>query len=151
MIRKILACVLGAFLGGLFNMSLITISNWAYPLPEGVDPNDLDALAAHVKANGMATGALIIVLVAHAGGSLVSGLVCGMIAMRSWYVAAISLGFFWTLGGIMMLTILPSPIWFAVTDLLLYVPAAVLGVMLGGRLTGRCSQHSTASDPIVTP
>ena len=151
MIRKILACVLGGFLGGLFNISLISISNWAYPLPEGVDPNDLDALAAHVKANGMATGALIIVLVAHAGGSLVSGLVCGMIAMRSWYVAAISLGFFWTLGGIMMLTILPSPIWFAVTDLLLYVPAAVLGVMLGGRLTGRYSQYSIASDPIMTP
>jgi hypothetical protein len=42
-----------------------------------------------------------------------------------------------------MLLMLPAPIWFAVADVVLYVPAALLGVRLGGALTGR------AAPPVV--
>jgi hypothetical protein len=110
-----------------------------YPLPEGLDPNDFEAFRAHIEADGMPTGAMIIVLVAHAGGSFVSGFVCGLIAKRSWYLAAAMLGILWTCGGIAMLMMLPAPTWFAVADVLLYVPSALLGVRLGGALTGRSS------------
>ena len=116
MIRKILAVLVGVVAGGAFNMALVTVSHAAYPLPEGLDPNDFDAFRAHVEANGMPTGALVIVLVAHAGGSFVSGFVCGLIAMRSWYLAAAMLGLLWTCGGIAMLMMLPAPTWFAVAD-----------------------------------
>jgi hypothetical protein len=139
MIRKIMAVVIGIVAGGAFNMAIVTASHAVYPLPEGIDPNDFDAFKAHVEAHGMPTGALIMVLVAHAGGSLVSGFVCGLIAMRSWYVAAIGLGILWTCGGIAMLMMLPAPTWFAVADVVLYIPAALLGVRLGGALTGRSS------------
>ena len=137
MIRKIMAVVIGIVAGGVFNMAMVTASHAVYPLPDGIDPNDFEALKAHVEVHGMPTGALIMVLVAHAGGSLVSGFVCGLIAMRSWCVAAIGLGALWTCGGIAMLMMLPAPIWFAVTDVGLYIPAALLGVRLGGALTGR--------------
>ena len=83
--RKILAVVIGLVAGGIFNMALVQVSNMLYPLPEGVDPNNFEQFRAHVEANGLATGALLIVLVAHAGGSLVSGLVCGLIAKKAWY------------------------------------------------------------------
>jgi len=137
MIRKILAVLLGWIAGSVFNMALVTVSEAMYPLPEGLDPNDFEAFRAHVAANGMPTGALLIVLVAHAGGSLVSGFVCGLIAKRSWYVAGIILGILWTCGGVAMLMMLPAPTWFAVADVLLYVPAALLGVKLGAELSGR--------------
>lgn len=136
-IRKILAFLLGGIAGGAFNMALVTISQAMYPLPEGLDPNDFEAFRAHVEASGMPTGALMIVLVAHASGSLVSGFVCGLVARQSWYVAAAALGILWTCGGIAMLMMLPAPMWFAVADVLLYVPGALLGVKLGGALTGR--------------
>ena len=139
MIRKVLAVVLGGIAGGVFNMALVTLSNIVYPLPKGIDPNDFEAFRAHVEANGLATGALIIVLVAHAGGSFVSGFVCGLIAMRPWYLAATILGILWTCGGVAMLMMLPAPVWFAVADILLYVPAALLGVKLGAVLTRRKS------------
>ena len=139
MIRKILAIFLGLIAGGAFNMALVTVSQAMYPLPAGIDPNDFDAYRAHIEANGMPIGALVIVLLAHAGGSLVSGFVCGLIAKRSWYLAAAGLGAFWTCGGITMLVLLPAPIWFAVADVISYVPAALFGVMLGGSLTGRIS------------
>jgi len=67
----------------------------------------------------------------------VSGFVCGLIAMRSWYVAAGLLGLLWMCGGIAMLMMLPAPVWFAVADVVLYIPAALLGVKFGGALTSR--------------
>ncbi len=75
----------------------------------------------------MATGALLIVLAAHVGGSLVSGLICGFIARRVWIAAANGMGICWTSGGRMMPSILPSPAWFAVADTLLYVLTAIVG------------------------
>lgn len=139
MIRKILAVLLGGIVGGAFNMALVTVSHAMYPLPDGLDPNDFEAFKAHVEAHGLPTGAMIIVLVAHAGGSFVSGFVCGLIAQRSWYVAATILGILWLCGGIAMLMMLPAPTWFAVADVLLYVPSALMGVKLGGALAGRSS------------
>lgn len=133
--RKILAVLLGFIAGSVFNMALVSLSHVIYPLPEGIDPNDMEAFRAHVDANGLPTGSLMIVLAAHAGGSFVSGFVCGVIAKRSWYFAAAGLGIFWMCGGVFMLIMLPAPIWFAVADVLLYVPAALVGVKLGGVLT----------------
>jgi hypothetical protein len=40
-------------------------------------------------------------------------------------------GFLFLIGGIMMVMILPSPLWFTLTDLLLaYLPMAWLGIKL---------------------
>lgn len=135
MLRKIAAVVIGIIAGGLFNMAIVTLSHAVYPLPEGVASGTFADFQAHVEAHGMPTGALLMVLAAHAGGSFVSGLVCGLIAGRPWYVAAGGLGFFWTCGGVTMLMMLPAPTWFAVADVALYVPAALLGVTLGGALS----------------
>jgi hypothetical protein len=132
MIRSILAVVIGIVAGSAFNMAIVTASNAAYPLPEGVDRNDFEAVRAHVETHGMATGALLMVLIAHAGGSFVSGFACGLIARRSWYLAAVGMGILWTCGGVVMLILLPAPTWFAVADVVLYIPAALLGVRLGG-------------------
>ena len=38
-----------------------------------------------------------------------------------------------------MLMMLPAPIWFAVADVLLYVPGALLGVKLGGGFAAKWS------------
>ncbi|WP_372898289.1 hypothetical protein [Stieleria sp.] len=144
MIRKVMAVVAGLIAGSIFNMALVGLSHAVYPLPQEIDPNDFEAFREHVKANGMPTGALLIVLAAHAGGSFVSGLVCGLIAKRTWYLAAGALGILWMCGGITMLMMLPAPIWFAVADTILYVPVALLGVRLGGTLTGASSQPPAA-------
>jgi hypothetical protein len=113
-------------------------SNGAFAF-NGLDPNDFDAFRAHVEAHGLPTGALLIVLAAHAGGSFVSGFVCGLIARRPWYLAATILGILWTCGGVSMLMMLPAPTWFAIADVVLYIPAALLGVKLGGAMTSRSS------------
>jgi hypothetical protein len=145
MVRNILAIVLGFIAGSAFNMALVSVSHVMYPLPEGLDPNNFEALRAHVEANGLPTGALLMVLAAHAGGSFVSGFVCGLVAMRPWYLGATLLGILWTCAGVAMLMMLPAPKWFAVADVLLYVPAVLLGVALGGALAG--GRLPTAATP----
>ncbi|WP_182869140.1 hypothetical protein [Stieleria mannarensis] len=145
MIRNVVAIVAGLIAGSIFNMALVSVSHVVYPLPDGIDPNDFEAFRTHVETNGMPTGALLIVLAAHAGGSFVSGLVCGLVAKRAWYIAAGILGILWMCGGISMLMMLPAPIWFAVVDIVLYVPAALLGVRLGGVGTGTVPQPSAAA------
>lgn len=136
--RKILAVLLGGIAGSIVNMALVFVSQAVYPLPDGIDANDFEALKAYVKANGLPTGALVIVLAAHSGGSFVSGLVCGWIA-RSWYLGGMILGILWTCGGVAMLLMLPAPTWFAVADVVLYVPAALAGVAFGSALSGQSS------------
>ena len=136
MVRKITAIVVGIIAGMIFNMSFVIISNVAYPLPDDIDQNDWDAQVEYRKENGWPMGALVLVLIAHAGGSLASGIVCGLIAMRNWTAAGLGLGIFFTLGGITMLFLLPAPTWFAITDIVLYIPAAIVGVMIGGALMG---------------
>jgi hypothetical protein len=131
-IRKILAIVLGYINGAVWNGLWVTLSQKLYPFPPGIDPNDFEAVREHIAISGWPTGALLLVLVAHAGGSLASGLTCGLIAGRRWYVGATILGVLWTLGGVAMLMLLPAPWWFAVADVVLYLPAALLGVHLAG-------------------
>jgi len=142
MFRNILAVVLGLLAGGLFNMALVSLNQILYPFPASVDPHNLDSLRAHIQAHGWPLGALLIVLVAHAGGSFVSGLVLGLIARRPWYLAATILGVLWLCGGVAALSMIPGPLWFAVADVLLYVPAALLGAKLGGSLTSRADPPS---------
>lgn len=144
MLRKILAIVLGMVIGSVVNMMFVQLSNSVYPLPEGVDPNDFEAFKAYVEAHGLPTGVLLIVLIAHAGGSFASGFVCGAIVKKPWYFAAALLGILWTAGGVAMLLMLPSPIWFAITDVAFYIPAALFGTWAGGRLIGGATPASPA-------
>ena len=44
-IKNILAVVLGWFAGSIINMGLIQAGNTIFPI-EGIDPNDMEALAA---------------------------------------------------------------------------------------------------------
>lgn len=139
MFRNILAILIGLVAGGVLNMAIVSASHAVYPLPDDVDPNNLKEFQAHIEAHGLPTGALLMVLAAHAGGSFASGFVCGLIARRPWYAAAIGLGILWTCGGVAALMMLPSPLWFAIADLVLYIPAAVLGVRWGAALRGQTS------------
>ena len=132
--RKILAVILGLVVGSIVNSAFIAVSNAIYPLPDTVDQNDMEAFSAYVAENGLPVGALLIVLLAHSGGSLASGVVCGFVAKRAWIPGAIGLGVLWTCAGILMLFLIPAPIWFAIADIALYIPAAIVGVIIGGKI-----------------
>ena len=129
MVRNIVAVIVGLIAGSAFNMAMIMLSWMLYPPPAGVDlMKDPEAMKAYVAT--LSLPAILIVLVAHAGGALVGGLVASAIARRSPTVLGAIVGAFFLLGGIMNAMSIPAPPWFVVPDLILYVPCGILGARL---------------------
>ena len=132
MLRKILGVVVGFVVGMIGMMALHMLSMVVYPLPDGVDVNDPESLGAYIPK--MPLGAFIMVWLAHGGGAFIASATCTAIAGSRWFVGAGILGVLFTLAGIANLLMLPHPIWFAVVDVLLYLPLALLACYLLGSL-----------------
>lgn len=128
MIRCIVAVICGVIAGGAFNMAVILLSWRIYPPPEGADMYDPATMKAYVET--LPAPAFLIILVAHAGGALVGGLVAALIARRSRLVLGAIVGGIFLVAGIMNAMSIPAPLWFVVIDLILYLPGGILGASL---------------------
>lgn len=140
MVRCIVSVICGAVAGSAFNMAVIMLSWAMYRPPQGADLSDPETLKAYVQS--LPQSAFLVVLVAHAGGALVGGFVATLIARRFPLVLGAIVGGFFLLGGIMNVMSIPRPLWFAIIDLVLYVPSGMVGAMLAPR---RAAVSQTAS------
>jgi len=128
-LRNILAVVAGLVIGALINSGIIAISGSIVPLPEGVDPNDIESIKANIHR--YSTMHFIMPFLAHAIGTLAGAFICAKIAASKKLILSLIIGVFFLLGGIMMVTMLPSPTWFNALDLVVaYLPMAWLGFIL---------------------
>lgn len=124
-VRNILAVVAGWLIGSIINMGLIQTGHSLLPI-EGIDPNDMDALAEIMPT--LESKYFIFPFLAHALGTFVGALVAGLVAATHKMRFSLTIGFLFLLGGIMVNYMLPGPTWFAVVDILLaYIPMAWLG------------------------
>lgn len=125
----VLAIVVGWVVGSTVNMGLIQLGAALFPLT-GVDPNDMEALAA-----AMPTADAIHFLfpfLGHALGTLVGALVAALIAPSHKMRYALAVGVLFLLGGIAVNIMIPGPTWFAAVDIALaYIPMAWIGGKLG--------------------
>lgn len=130
-LRNVLAVIVGIFIGGAVNMGLIMLSSQIIPLPEGVDPADMESLKANLHL--FEAKHFIMPFLAHALGTLVGALVAALIAATHKMKMALIIGAFFLIGGIANVAMLGGPIWFTVLDLVAaYLPMAWLGGILGG-------------------
>lgn len=125
-LRNTLAVIAGIVLGGFLNMYLINLSGNFVPLPEGVDPNDIESIKSNMHLYEFKH--FIFPFLAHALGSLFAGFVVAKLAVSNHMNLAFSSGGFFIIGGIMMVKMLPAPIWFEALDLIVaYFPMGFLG------------------------
>ncbi len=130
-VRNILAVIAGLILGGVVNMGIVTISDSIIPLPEGADVTTPEGLKASIHL--FEPRHFIMPFLAHALGTFVGALVASLIAANRKMLFAIVIGLFNLTGGIVAVTMIPAPMWFNVTDLVLaYIPMAFLAGKLGG-------------------
>ena len=128
-LRNILAIVAGIILGSIVNMAIIMLSSSVIPPPEGVNPSDMESLKASMHL--FEPKHFLMPFLAHAFGTLVGAFVAGLIAINHRLKISLVIGFFFILGGIINILLLPSPFWFTITDLTLaYIPMAWLGYKL---------------------
>ncbi len=65
---------------------------------------------------------------AHAIGTLVGAFIAALIAVNHKMKFALAIGIFFLIGGIINVMMLPSPIWFAILDIVgAYIPMAWIG------------------------
>lgn len=125
-LKNILAVVLGIVIGSIVNMSLILISSSIIPPPEGADITTTEGLKASIHLFKPVN--FIFPFLAHALGTLVGAFVAAKMATNRKMKFAYGIGFFFLLGGIANIMMIPAPMWFNVTDLIVaYLPMAYLG------------------------
>ena len=125
-VRNILAVLAGLVIGGVLNGLIISISGSLVPLPDAVNPNDMESIKASMHLYEPIH--FLMPFLAHALGTLVGALVAVLIAANRKMTFAITIGVVFFIGGLIMVLSLPSPMWFNALDLVLaYIPMAWLG------------------------
>ncbi len=127
--KNILGPLLGVLTGWAVLMLLEWINGYFYPLPDSVDPTNYEQLKAYIDT--IPFNALLGILIAYAGASMAAGFVTARIASSNPLQRALIPGGVLLLGGIMNLMFIPHPIWFATVSLLLFLPYAWAGAVLG--------------------
>lgn len=124
-LKNILAIVLGWLAGSVVNMGLVQFGHKFFPL-EGIDTNNMDALAEVMPS--LEFKYFIFPFLAHALGTLFGAFVAGKMAASHQMKFALAIGVLFLLGGIMVNYMLPGPVWFTISDILLaYIPMAWMG------------------------
>ncbi|MEM8891669.1 MAG: hypothetical protein AAGD28_27065 [Bacteroidota bacterium] len=128
-LRNIIAIVAGAVIGGLVNSGLVNIGASIIPPPEGMNPADMESIKEFMPQ--MEFRHFIFPFLAHALGTLAGAFTTAKLAANQAQRLGLFIGFFFLIGGILMVYMLPSPLWFNVLDLIgAYIPMAFLGSKL---------------------
>ncbi|MEZ4935829.1 MAG: hypothetical protein R2788_27295 [Saprospiraceae bacterium] len=125
-VRNILAVVVGVVVGSIVNMALVNIGPMVIPPPEGGDITTVEGLKETMHL--FQPKHFIFPFLAHALGTLTGAFIAAIIAVSRKMNMAIGIGAFFLLGGIYMVTLVPSPTWFTILDLVgAYIPMGYLG------------------------
>lgn len=132
-IKNVLAVIAGYLGGSVINMGLVLSGHKLLPI-EGIDPNDMQELAAVMPT--LEVEYFIFPFLAHALGTLGGASISGVIAASHKMKFSLGIGGLFLLGGITVNFMLPGPIWFAITDILFaYVPMAWIGGKIAMKLS----------------
>lgn len=129
-LKNVVGLVVGLLVGGTVNMLIITFGSGAVPPPEGVDPNDVESIKAHIHLYEFKHW--IVPFLAHAIGTLVGAFLAAKVCASHKKTFAVVVGAFFLVGGIMMASMLDYPMPFTIIDLVIaYIPMGLLGWKLG--------------------
>lgn len=124
MIRSVVAILAGAIVGGILVFGIESAGQLIYPLPEGMDLGDSEAMREFVSNAPLS--ARLVVLLAWFIGPLGGALVAVWIAVGSPMVHALIIGGLFLLADVFNMITLPSPWWFWIAGIVLPLLAAYL-------------------------
>jgi len=133
-LKNIFAVITGIVLGSVVNMSIIAVGDLIISLPEGADNSTMEALKETMHL--FQPKHFLFPFLAHAMGTFVGALLAAKIAASNKMVFALVIGGVFLAGGISMVFMIPSPLWFAILDL---VGAYLTMGWLAGKLVTKAS------------
>ena len=132
-LRNIFGFGVGLYIGGMINMLIINNGGEFIAPPEGVNPSDIESIKKNIHLYQPIH--FLIPFLAHAIGTFTGALITSLIAVNLRMYLAIGIGCCFIIGGIMMVLMLPSPLWFNIIDLsVAYLPMAWLGWKLSCKI-----------------
>jgi len=130
-VQNILAILAGGIAGMALNGWLVSITGSVVPLPEGVDPDNLESIKANIHLYSWKN--YIMPFAAHALGTLLAALVAAKIWVGNKMVPGYVFGGFFLLGGIAAAIMIGTPPIPTAVDLILaYLPFGWFGAKLAG-------------------
>lgn len=131
-LKNTLAVVAGIIGGSVVNMGIINLSGSVIPPPTGADVTTMEGLKTTMHL--FEPKHFLMPFLAHALGTLAGALIAASIAATRKMTFALVIGCFFLAGGIANVVMLPSPLWFTVTDLVFaYLPMGFLGGKIANR------------------
>lgn len=115
--RKILAVILGIVVAMLLVALTEFVGHKIYPLPADLDFTNYEQVKSFVQT--LPLGALLFVLLGWGLGSFFGGLVAGLMSHEKQMRASLIVGGVILAATIVNLVIIPSPIWFAISGVIL--------------------------------
>jgi len=133
-LRSILAVVAGFVVASVVMMAVETVNGRVlHPQLGRIAEGMTDREAIRSLLASAPIGAFLVVMAGWAIGSLAGGWLAARVARRAPVGHALVLGALLTLGGIANNLVVPPPLWFWITSLLVLLPAAYAGGRLGSR------------------
>ena len=127
--KTILGVAAGILAGGLVVGIIEFISHKMFPLPEGIDTTDMQAVQKAMLEGKIPTEAIAAVLGAWIVGAFVGAFVATKVG--HWLPGMLVGGLLAFFGG-MMVIMIPHPLWFMMSAALFFPIATIGGVALGG-------------------
>ena len=126
---NVLVVLAGIIIGSIVNMFIINNGGKVIPLPEGVDPNDIESIKKNIQL--YEAKHFVMPFLAHALGTLVGAFLVAKFAVSHNYKLALGIGFFFLLGGIAAASMIGTPLIPTAVDLVFaYLPMAWIGTRL---------------------
>lgn len=130
--KTLLYFLIALILGAVFNSLILNLGMKVISPPEGFDMNNPSELAKAMKV--MEVRHFLFPFLAHALGTLIGAMVFTYFSKSVRLIFPMFIAGLFFAGGIYMVLILPSPIWFNILDLMLaYFPMAYIGYHLAKR------------------
>lgn len=127
--RRFLAIIAGLVVGYLVINGIQFIGHSVYPPPEGVAEMDLEELTVvlteYIKTAPV--GAFIFLILSHTVGTFI-GVMVSMAISKGYKIAGSIVGGLFTILTILLIFMLPHPLWFSILDIALVMLAAILGL-----------------------
>jgi len=123
--KNTLVLIAAVFVGAVANMSIIMISGSIIPPPNGADVTTTEGLKATIHL--FEPKHFLMPFLAHALGTFVGAFIAAKFVTNHHLKFALLVGAIFLLGGLSMVMMLPSPMWFNILDLgVAYIPMSYL-------------------------
>jgi cytochrome c biogenesis protein CcdA len=130
MARNILAVIAGIIAAAVAVFLVETAAHSLLPAPAGMDATNAESIQANMR--NLPLSSFLAILAAWCVGSFVGGLVAAMVSRQQKMLCAFITALFILGSGIATMIMIPHPIWFWITAILLPLPCAWIAARLAG-------------------